>query len=172
MSDPTSETNLQRYDTGLPWNDPAPFCLSQVRSYQTDNPDTASKQAVLLEGTVDVRDGLTLEQECKMGGCTVRIALSLENGKQVTGTCRAASYCLEDTDRAAVGITDPEKSKAFFDENYPFLETVVSKYQITNFCPTLSCSYLSGINIDGISGNHGECSKTALRLQDLLDFEL
>lgn len=168
MSD-ISKNNLDRLQVGHYADNDSRFCLSQVIAYEAE--DNASRQKIeaLLEGRVVKESPTMIKRACNIGGCTLKITDDLEVGRETTGQCKAASYCLK-TAFEAIAQAPKGAGGALYKEIIDNLERHSDKYSAGNFCPKLDCDLSAGVSIDMVPGTAGECVVEKTKDQLRLDF--
>jgi hypothetical protein len=164
MPDPVSEKNIARYREGFHIEDDVPFCLARISTYQTDDPNTKAKIDRLMERREVTNSGAEIVRACNLDGCTMEITESTTAGREMSGECKAASFCLK-TAFAEVG-----EGKRPYSDIYETLEGHADKNNAGNFCPRLDCGLSAGISIDMVPGTAGECVEELRSDQLQIDF--
>lgn len=170
MTDAISEKNLARYEEPRFGEAGSPFCLAQVRAYETDQPKTQRKINYLLDAQTE-QSRVRMEQVCNLGGCTLKVTESVEDGRVISGACKAASYCLKTAFKAVGDAPSVDEGRARYREIIQTLEGHADKYNAGNYCPRLDCGLSAGVSIDMIPGTSGKCIEDAICQQPQLPLE-
>jgi hypothetical protein len=151
-ADEACAESLARMSAGTIFKNDSPFCLSQMLAFETGDENLQRKQELLVKGATDFNGSTHVERACTIGTCTLKITEDIQDSRQVSGRCMAASYCLKQVFEA-VG-----QGEASYDEIIDNLDGFASKYSAGNFCPRLDCGLSAGVSIDGNAGTAGECA--------------
>lgn len=134
-------------------------CLEQVRTYTTDNHEVREKVQQWLAGRVVAEGRFSQKSECNVGGCDRVISESPNNGRKVTGSCLAATYCLSKTFAAVASAPTVDEGRALYREIIDSLDGFVSSGSAGNFCPRGVCDLSAGVSVDMVPGTDGKCAE-------------
>lgn len=158
MTDAISESRIERLVPDRFRYDETPkFCLLQLAGYEPDEPYTQECIDALLDDCTTVESGTRIERECTLGGCPVTVIEDTEKGRNITGECKGAGYCLKAAFEAVGEAPTTDQGRELYGEIIDTCERAVDKYNAGNFCPKPNCGLSAGVSIDVVPGTAGQC---------------